>query len=91
MDTVLGWFTAMLPLAMAALLLGSVLCARRTGSRHVSSGVVSGFDEIWAPGAAEARAIWETEQELPLEIPSPDGDDRADRDFTSGRITITPR
>ncbi|MFK4791375.1 hypothetical protein [Microbacterium sp. ZW T5_56] len=90
MSEILGWFTAALPvLVIVAITIGFVHNRGKRGS--TSGGTIGMFDEVWAPSAAEARAIWDAEQELPIEVPSPDGGNPTEEALAAGRITITPR
>lgn len=90
MSDILGWFTAALPLLVIVAITMGFFHSR--GHRGSTSGATIGmFDEVWAPSAAEARAIWDAEQELPIEVPSPDGGNPTEDALTAGRITISPR
>ena len=90
MKDILGWFTVALPLlVLVSLVVGFFFNRGRRGS--TSGATIGMFDEVWAPSAAQARAIWDAEQELPIEVPSPDGGNPTEDALTRGRITITPR
>lgn len=92
MSDVFGWFTVALPAVMAIVLVGSALFGRRTSTRAGtgSSGALGAFDEVWSPSAADARAAWEIEQQLPIEAPSPDRG-TPEPVIRDGRIIIHPR
>ncbi|WP_347346511.1 hypothetical protein [Microbacterium sp.] len=66
-------FLAMLAIMPVAMLWGYVDERRKRarGEASLSSGSLLGFDDIWRPTAAEARAIWTAEQTMPAPAPIP--------------------
>lgn len=85
MREVIGWVALAALGSAPVLLLVGMIWPRLF--RTPSGGAIGFLDEVWSPSAAEARAIWETEQELPIPAPSPDRGD-AEADLDAGRITI---
>ncbi|MFB7892724.1 hypothetical protein ACFC1I_11045 [Microbacterium sp. NPDC056044] len=58
---------------------------RQRNGLPVSSGGIGAIDAVFAPSAAEARAVWEAQTEIPAPAPTPgDGPGVIRR----GRITI---
>ncbi|MEP6481683.1 MAG: hypothetical protein ABJA94_06710 [Rhodoglobus sp.] len=53
--------------------------------RTVTSGMVSGIDELFHPNAHQAQLVWEAQQEMP--VPAPDSDKNRP-DLDAGRVTI---
>jgi hypothetical protein len=57
------------------------------GGGGALSGIGAGFDGVWRPSAEEARALWETQVELPAPAPTPDDEGR----LRDGQIVIELR
>ncbi len=72
----MGWGVIALILATPISLLWGVLAPkerkRRLDGTGASGGGLLGMDELFHPGAYNARMLWEAEQIIPVPAPTPD-------------------